>query len=49
MIKITHHASNDPKSDYKVPTKKEIKKLESVVHTILDFIQKIIINKEKKS
>jgi len=40
-------ASNDPKSDYEVPTKKEIKKLESVVHTILDFIQKIIINKEK--
>ncbi|MGB6369814.1 MAG: EFR1 family ferrodoxin [Atribacterota bacterium] len=40
-------ASNDPKYDYKVPTKKEIKKLESVVHNKLDFIQKNIINKEK--
>lgn len=40
-------ASNDPKSDYEVPTKKEIKKLEFAVHTRLDFIQKIIMNKEK--
>lgn len=40
-------ASNDPKYDYKVPTKKEIKKIESVVHNKLDFIQKNIINKEK--
>ena len=40
-------ASNDPKFDYKVPTEEEIKKLESVVHNRLDFIQEIIINKEK--
>lgn len=40
-------ASNDPKSDYEVPTKKEIKKLEFAVHNRLDFIQQIIINKEK--
>jgi formate hydrogenlyase subunit 6/NADH:ubiquinone oxidoreductase subunit I/flavodoxin len=40
-------ANNDPKSDYKVPTKKEIKKFEYVVNTRLSIIQKIIINKEK--
>ena len=38
--------SNDPKFEYKVPTKKEIIQLESVVHNRLDFIQEIIINKE---
>lgn len=40
-------ASNDPKYDYKVPTKKEIARLESAVHDRLDSIQKIILNKEK--
>jgi ferredoxin len=40
-------ASNDPKFNYKVPTEEELKKLESVVHNRLDFIQEIIINKKK--
>jgi len=44
---VLNMANNDPKYDYKAPTNKEIKKLVSVVHNKLDFIHKIIINKEK--
>jgi ferredoxin len=40
-------AGNDPKYDYKAPTKREIAALESVVRNRLDSIKKIILNKEK--
>ncbi|VVB59724.1 NAD(P)H-quinone oxidoreductase subunit I, chloroplastic [uncultured archaeon] len=38
---------NDPKFNYNAPTKKEIAKLESAVQSRLDFIQNVIIKKEK--
>lgn len=40
-------AGNDPKYDYKAPTKKEIAALESVVHYKLDSFQKTVLNKRK--